>query len=192
MHRLFPSQRGDENIYLVLRVHWFVLFLRILAWLIFVAALILFNRFGKMYLPGLFEGDIGQITRLFIQVYVLFLILSLFLIWVFYYLNAQIVTNMRIVDIDQTGLFAHTVSELHIENIEDVTSETNGLFGTLFNYGMVYVQTAGSRERFEFDNVPNPGAVEKLILDIYSHLPRERTEKVRRRADIHPGAGFNL
>lgn len=172
MRRLFPSQQEDEKVFLVIREHWFHLFLKILVWFIFAAALLLFNRYAPEYLPGLFEDTAGSVTRLFIQVYTLFLTLSLFLIWLSYYLNLQIITDRRIVDIDQTGLFSHTVSELHIENIEDVTSDTKGLFGTLFNYGMVYVQTAASIERFEFDNVPNPAAVEKLILDLYEKNSR--------------------
>jgi hypothetical protein len=72
-----------------------------------------------------------------------------------------------VVDIDQVGLFSHVVSELHIDKIEDVTSETEGIFGTIFNYGQVFVQTAATIERFEFDNVPNPAGIEKLILDLY-------------------------
>lgn len=167
MRRLFPSQQEDEKVFLVIREHWFHLFLKILVWFVFAAALIFFNHYAPEYLPGLFEDTAGSVTRLFIQVYTLFLTLSLFLIWLSYYLNLQIITDRRIVDVDQTGLFSHTVSELHIENIEDVTSDTKGLFGTLFNYGMVYVQTAASIERFEFDNVPNPAAVERLILDLY-------------------------
>ena len=121
--------------------------------------------------------ETGPITNLFTQVYTLFLCLSLLIIWLSYYLNLQIITDRRIVDIDQQGLFSHTISELHIENIEDVTSETKGLFGTLFNYGMVYVQTAASIERFEFDNVPNPAAIEKLILDLYEKSPHEGMHK---------------
>lgn len=167
MRRLFPSQQEDEKVFLVIREHWFHLFLKTLVWFVFAAALLFFNHYAPEYLPGLFEDTAGSVTRLFIQVYTLFLTLSLFLIWLSYYLNLQIITDRRIVDVDQTGLFSHTVSELHIENIEDVTSDTKGLFGTLFNYGMVYVQTAASIERFEFDNVPNPAAVEKLILDLY-------------------------
>ncbi|HVY68137.1 MAG TPA: PH domain-containing protein [Patescibacteria group bacterium] len=165
--KLFPSQLEDETIYLVVREHWFHLFLKILVWAFFAAVLIMFNRFAQTYLPGLLEGNLGQITRLFVQVYTLFLTLSLFLIFVFYYLNVQIITNIRIVDIGQEGLFAHTVSELHIDKIEDATSQTNGVFGTIFNYGDVYVQTAGTVERFEFQDVPNPAAIEKIILDLY-------------------------
>ncbi len=84
-----------------------------------------------------------------------------------YYLNIQIITSLRIVDIDQVGLFSHTIAELHIDKIEDVTSETKGVLGTMFDYGNVFVQTAGTKERFQLDNIPHPGQVEKIILDLY-------------------------
>lgn len=166
-HKLFPSQQETEQIYLVVREHWYHLFLKTLVWAFFGVVLVLFKRYAQTYVPGLFEGQIGQTTSLFIQVYVLFLVLSLFLILIFYYLNMQVITNIRIVDVTQTGLFSHVVSELHIDKIEDVTSKTEGVFGTLFNYGDVYVQTAGTVERFEFLDVPNPAGIEKLILDLY-------------------------
>ncbi|MCX6797314.1 MAG: hypothetical protein NTX98_02440 [Candidatus Doudnabacteria bacterium] len=101
MKRLFSSQQEDEEIYLVVREHWFHLFLKIAMWLIFVIALLVFNRFVPLYAPGLFEEPFGNITKLFTQVYTLFLVLSLFLIWVLYYLNMQIITDRRIVDIHQ-------------------------------------------------------------------------------------------
>jgi hypothetical protein len=165
--KLFPSQQEGETIYLVVREHWVPLFFRVLVWIFFAAVLVLFNIFGRAYLPQLFTGTFGQVTLLFTQVYTLFLTLSLFLIFVFYYLSIQIITSIRIVEIDQAGLFSHTVSELHIDKIEDATSQVNGVFGTLFNYGDVYVQTAGTVDRFEFQNVPNPAGIEKMILDLY-------------------------
>ncbi len=167
MHKLFPSQLDDETVYLVVREHWVHLFLKFLVWVFFAAVLVLFNRFAKINLPDLFLGRTGQITLLFTQVYTLFLALSLFLIWEFYYLNVDIVTSIRIVDVTQTGLFSHTIAEMHIDKIEDVTSETNGILGTIFDYGNVYVQTAGTVERFEFLEVPNPAGIEKMILDLY-------------------------
>ncbi|MEK7161996.1 MAG: PH domain-containing protein [Patescibacteria group bacterium] len=165
--KLFPSQLETETVYLVVREHWVALFLKFLVWVFFAVALVLFNRFAGAYVPAIFEGSWGNITMLGVQIYTLFLTLALFLIFVFYYLNIQIITNIRIVDIDQVGLFSHTISELHIDKIEDVTSNTNGILGTIFNYGDIYVQTAGTVERFEFDNVPNPADIEKLILDLY-------------------------
>jgi hypothetical protein len=147
--------------------------LKILMWAFFAVMLVLFNRFASAYVPNLFEGRTGEVALLFIQVYTLFLVLSLFLIWLFWYLNIQIITNIRLVDIDQVGLFSHVVSELHLENIEDVTSETNGILGTVFDYGNVFVQTAATVERFEFSNVPNPAQIEKLLLDLYEKVPHK-------------------
>jgi hypothetical protein len=85
------------------------------------------------------------------------------------------------VDVSQVGLFSHIISELHIDKIEDVTSQTSGLFGTIFNYGHVFVQTAGTVERFEFLDVPNPAGIEKMILDLYeknSNFAKEGKEIV--------------
>jgi ABC-type multidrug transport system fused ATPase/permease subunit len=165
--KLFPSQQENETIFLVVREHFVPLFLRFLVWVFFAAVLIMFNRFAHAYLPNIYIGTFGQVTLLFTQVYTLFLALSLFLIFVFYYLSLQVITNIRIVEISQEGLFSHTVSELHIDKIEDATSKVNGILGTLFNYGDVYVQTAGTVDRFEFRDVPDPAAIEKLILDLY-------------------------
>jgi ABC-type multidrug transport system fused ATPase/permease subunit len=179
MKKLFPSQLETEKIYLVVREHWVAFFLKLLVWVFFAAALVLFNRFAGQNLPALYEGTWATITLLFTQIYTLFLAVSLFLLFVIYYLNVQIITNIRIVDITQTGLFSHTISELHIDKIEDATSKTKGILGTIFNYGDVYIQTAGTVERFEFENVPNPAEIEKLILDLYeknSNFAKEVSE----------------
>src|SRR4051812_47329007 len=97
--KLFPSQMDNEQIYLVVREHWVHLFLKILIWVFFAAMLVLFNRFAHANLPSLYEGAWGQTTLLFSQVYTLFLALSLLLIFVFYYLNIQVITSLRIVDV---------------------------------------------------------------------------------------------
>ncbi len=165
--KLFPSQMDNEQIYLVVREHWVHLTLKLLAWAFFAAILVIFERWANASLPSLFLGTWGEITLLFTQIYTLLLVMALFLIIVFHYLNIQAITNIRVVDITQEGLFSHTISELHIDKIEDATSQSNGILGTIFDYGDVYVQTAGTAERFDFHNVPNPAGIEKLVLDLY-------------------------
>lgn len=164
---LFPGQQSDESIYILVRQHWVILAKRIFIWLLLAAGLVAFRRYLPILGPELLQGPLGFAVNIFIQIYVLFLLTSLFIIWVLYYLNMYIVTNERIVDVDQKGLFSHHVSELNIEKIEDVTSEVNGVLGHLFDYGTVYIQTAGTKERFDFDNVPNPGHITKTILELY-------------------------
>ncbi len=152
------------------------LVLKFFIWFLLVLALIIFQVYGPQIVPGIFLGQAGQITSVFTILYILFLLLALFVIWVLYYLNIQVITDLRIVDVDQEGLFSHVVSELHIDKIEDVTSKVSGVLGTIFDYGMIFVQTAGAKERFQFYNIPHPGQIEKLILGLYeknSNFARE-------------------
>ena len=162
-----PGLLPGERVYISIREHWIRLVLRLLLWLIFVTPVVAFHYLAPTNLPFLFQGELAKVTELVLQVYYLFLILALFILWLLYYLNLHIITNVRIIDIDQVGLFRHILAELHVDKVEDVTSDTAGFLGNVFNYGNVYVQTAATTERFAFDNVPNPAAIVKLILDLY-------------------------
>lgn len=167
MHELFPGQNEDEKIYIVVREHPVILIIKVLVWLLFVVILFAFRSYGPTALPFLFSGQVATVVSVLQQIYILFLALSLFIIFVLYYLNIHIVTEMRVVDVDQVGLFKHQVSILNISQIEDVTSDTKGILGTLFDFGTVYIQTAGARERFELDNIPHPGKLSKIIIDLF-------------------------
>lgn len=170
---VFPGQQVGEKICLETRQHWMIFFIKFLVWLMFAAILVLSDWAIKTYAPLLNSHPYLEYLSLIKSVYLMFLILGLLILWVMYYLNLQIVTNERIVDITQTSLVNHTISELHLSRIEDVTAEIKGVLGTFLDYGNVFVQTAAETERFVFDRVPNPTAVAKLILDLYEELPEE-------------------
>jgi hypothetical protein len=176
---LFPGQQENEEIRLVIREHWFHLFARLLIWVLFVVVLFAMDKYIPIYLPGLLADPFGNFYALFRNVYTIFMVLGLFMIWALYYLNVQIITNQRIVEVDQASLFIHRVSELDLSKIEDVTGETKGFFGNMFSYGNVYVQTAGKTERFAFQNIPHPDKVEKLILDLYQRYQPEARPETR-------------
>lgn len=179
--QLFPGQQPDERVYLLTRQHWIILAKQIAIWLVFVAVLLLIDPLLEATIPFFLESPFVEILKLFKTIYLMYLIAGLFALWIQYDLNYQIVTNERLVDVDQINLLNHTTSELHMENIEDVTAEIRGVWGTLFNYGTIYVQTAGQKTFFEFNNIPNPHRVAKLILDLYERLPAGFSGKNRGR-----------
>src|SRR5262249_12591180 len=158
------SQQPNETIYLIVREHWFFLVVRLFVVALLFILLMTAQTYGPTVVPGLFSGTAGKVMELMGQIFVLILVFSMFLIWVFYYLNMQIITNLRVVDMDQHGLFSRGISELHIDKIEDVTSESSGPIATIFQYGNVFVQTAGTVDRFEFERVPAPERIVKVIL----------------------------
>jgi uncharacterized membrane protein YdbT with pleckstrin-like domain len=99
----------------------------------------------------------------------MFVINMFFVGWLDYYLDAAIITNERIVDIDQNGLFNRTVSELHFSKIQDATGMCQGILQNVLDFGDVHVQTAGAAREFNIDKVPRPYKIAKLIIPLILH-----------------------
>ncbi len=85
-----------------------------------------------------------------------------------FYLDAWIITNDRLVDVHQISLFARTVAEVDLYQIQDVTSEVHGFWATIFNYGNIYLQTAGPIPKFIIHNVHRPDKLREAIINLSS------------------------
>lgn len=79
--------------------------------------------------------------------------------------NQLIISDLNVTQVLQIGLFSRKVSELTMENVEDVTAEQKGIFPTLLNYGTLKVETAGEQNNFIFKYCPNPNAYAKALQD---------------------------
>ncbi|HCC83972.1 TPA: hypothetical protein DEP96_03945 [Candidatus Uhrbacteria bacterium] len=91
-----------------------------------------------------------------------------------YFLDVWIVTTERVINIEQHGLFSRTVSELRLNQVQDITSETSGFLGTFLTYGNVFIQTAAERERFQFKNIDNPDDVKLTIAKLVAEAKHRR------------------
>jgi membrane protein YdbS with pleckstrin-like domain len=80
--------------------------------------------------------------------------------------NKVVITDQHIVDIDQLGLFNRVVSTLRLEEIQDISASVKGPLQTILQYGSIVIQTAGERENFVFNYIPNPYELEHYILSI--------------------------
>ncbi len=155
----FEFQSANEEILLIVRAHpitqlpWILkgMFLLILMMLLNLALgrflhpsqVIIINFFGLAFVVG----------------YYWFHILS-------YFFNVGIITNVRIVDIDFHAVIYKEVTEARLNKVEDITSKTGGYIASLFNFGNVFVQTAGSELMIEFHNAPRPSDIVRLINNI--------------------------
>lgn len=121
----------------------------------------------------------GMYFALFIMgagLFFLFGLLFLFQYFLDYWCDVFIVTDKRILDIEQKGLFSRTVSELRLYRTQDVTTEIKGILHSLFDYGDVFIQTAGEKQRFIFEDVPHPTQIAKLILELSEKNRAEQLE----------------
>lgn len=126
-----------------------------------------------------FFSEPGYLTLFILggSAFYLFGALFSFQIFVEYWLDVFILTERRILDIDQKGLFSRTVSELRLYRTQDVTAEVKGMLHTILDYGNLYIQTAGEIERFHFEDIPHPNHVAKLILELSEQDRKDHLEE---------------
>jgi hypothetical protein len=183
----FKGQKPKEEILLVVHRHWFDILTQFIV--IFFMLLLFFGGFVfvPILLPSLSE-TFGLNLFYFLQnSFLIFTWLLFFIIWIDYYFDVWIVTNERIVNIEQKGLFSRGVSELELQNIQDITVEVLGIIPTLLNYGNLYVQTAAEKERFLFHNVPDPYAIKDLVMNLQKSYEKKEAHDLGAviRKEIH-------
>ncbi len=163
-----PGKLPDEKIIKVIRKDLFVLFKKFFFIFLLLALPIFFYNviFAPMY-PGLITGPIFYpVFVLAVSAYIIFLWLFLFFSFIDFYLDVWIVTNERLIDICQEGFFSRTVAEHRLYRVQDVTSEVHGITATVLKYGNVYVQTAGTKQRFCFEEISDPEKIRDMIIKL--------------------------
>ncbi len=171
----FEGKKEDEVVIIFLHRHWYTLFSKML--FVFVGALIpvaLVVVFGSLILQY-------QMMSVFVLLWSLWIMILWFLtfyILTMYTLETWVVTNIRIINSTQCGFFDRRISELSLDNIQDVSVNMEGMVPTMMNYGQVEIQTAATERRFNFINVPNPQTVKDEIMRLvaeHKKVNRDRT-----------------
>lgn len=174
----FPGREPDETIMMAIRRHPVVIGKRITAFVIslfipVVIGIVLNSLTTWLDDPtSLFPAIVVLVASL----YYLMVCLAMYHTWVNYYLDLWVVTNERVVSIDQRGIFDRKVSALQLDRIQDVTSEVRGFVASMFKYGTVELQTAGKDEHFVFTQVPNAEKVASQILEMHEQYIAARQQ----------------
>lgn len=178
-----PNQKKDEKVLRFVRRHWIAVFKIVLAFVLLAGIPIGIGlHYWEVIYPWLAKPVFGPLITMMIGTYFLFVWLFAFIEFTDYYLDTWIVTNKRILDIEQRGLFNRTSSELHLTEVQDCTAETKGILQTVLDYGHVHVQTAGEQNRFKFKLVPRPERLKQFILEVAERHKREHQARTLRQA----------
>lgn len=162
-----PGQHLGERAVLILHHHWYIFFRASVGFLLLLLLPLGLGWMFQYALPSVFDHPIiFSALTIALHIYVL-------AIWIFFanfflelYLDVWIVTSSRVIDIEQHGLFARTISELHLDRIQDITTTSRGIAATTFGFGSITVTTAEAKERFQFQDMPDPEAVRTLIFKL--------------------------
>lgn len=165
LNKRIHNPRPGEYIILYIHRHWIVLLWAVLKFLaLAIIPVILFILYSSQAVMD-WAGLGGLIFILSSSVYYLFIWLLLFNNLLDHFLDIWIVTNERIINIEQVNLFSRIVAEKQLDKMQDITVITHGFLPTMFNYGNVFIQTAGSVERFIFRQISHPKRVANTIME---------------------------
>lgn len=150
------NMRPGEQVTMVLRRHWIVYVM--LGTYVLVGcffALTLFLLIGNTVFSWL-------VALLFTMMFCLFLYIE----WLNHELDMYIVTNNRIIGVEQISFLNRKVTECNLGQVQEVNSETKGFFANVLNYGTIYIQTAGSSANLKMDFAPDPLQSSRKVLNI--------------------------
>ncbi len=176
LHHL-PNQLPNEELVYFLRRHPITLTSLFFTFAIVLATPIALAWYIFSFEPTWWQSTTGQpLAVLLASAIFLFAWLFLYQQYLDYYLDSWIVTTKRILNIEQTGLFSRTVSELRLYRVQDVTATVNGLLPTMLNYGNVEIQSAGAKVRIVFEEIPRPNDIAKRVLELSERERREQLD----------------
>lgn len=164
----FEDQRPEEKIFVFLRRHpvAFLPQILVIAGVAVVAFIlvIIFSVAGSEFIAR--ESLVDEWLVVGLSAFFLFAGTFFMVSWIDFYLDIYIVTDTRLVDIDQERMFHRAISELTFEQVEDVRCVIKGVLGTFFDFGMIEIQTAGSQRNFFFEQIAHPRTVAQIIIDL--------------------------
>jgi len=152
-HRFFVSylDNGERILYIA---HKHVLMLKVssaktsfLGIVLPVLGFLLFPRFILIFAVWILVGVIGLIYHFFD-----------------WYLDAWVLTNAGVIDIDGDGFFSFTSTRVDYHMIEGMSYTVQGFLGTVFNYGTITLDKLGAKTSVVLKDASNPKALERLVM----------------------------
>lgn len=166
----FDAQASTEKIILVLRKHPITQIPWVLSAILAAFLPVLFSSISLLdFLPPNYQLAAAMGWYMLLIGFILEKILQ-------WFYNVYIITDERIIDVDFISLIYKNISSAKLDNIEDVTATTGGAIQSVFNFGTIKIQTAAEKNEFEFEEVPKPAKVARLLNELLLEEEREKLE----------------
>lgn len=153
-HNRFPGLLPGEEVRLIMRKHrvtlipfYFVVLLIALVPLLMVTLFFSNINISPVTSALMISSGLGA--------FYLGLFTTAFIFYINHRYDIGVITNLRVLDINQSAVFFSKFSEVPLSEIKDVKGEINGIFGYLFHYGRITIQITGSKHRFIFNAMPD-------------------------------------
>lgn len=150
--------RSGEKVEIVVRRHWIVF------WLVGLYALVgvIISLSILLFLNTAWAHILNIVFWMFFSIF-------LYIEWLNHELDMFVITNNRIVWVEQKSFLNRGVTECNLGQVQEVNSITKWILANIFNYGTISIQTAGNMTNLEMTFAPLPLNQSRKILNIVDH-----------------------
>ncbi len=173
---LFP---GEEMVF-VMRKHWIVDLICFLKWFFWGIGVVAMVSGGAYYLGLHWGTPTAYILGAILCMYLTIITLSSFIGWLNEELDVIVVTNDRVIDITQVGLFHRNIIETRLEHVQDAMGSVKGFFNTLFNWGEIHIRTANDVGEFFIDMIPDPHDMARKIFSLANEAKKREHKMLQK------------
>ena len=166
---------GEELIIQPLRRHWIVYFdiatilAAALAYTIFMMAMQSWLRI----IPS-------PVHWLILVSSWLYLLQVVYIRWMNNQLDVTVVTNKRILDLEQTGFLSRKISECTLSRVQEVNAQKGGILGNLLHFGDISIHTSADKSDFNIRWIHHPLTNARRIhsmVDTYRHVGKDLSSR---------------
>ncbi|MCL5795085.1 MAG: hypothetical protein M1338_01890, partial [Patescibacteria group bacterium] len=152
----FAGQNAEEKVLEVIRAHWKFFIKPIFKILVLLIILgILFRFFGA-----------SSVTSYATYVVLIWVIYIIAINWFRWANTIYLLTNHRIVCVQQVSFFKRVVAEAILENILFMSHKIEGVANTMLNVGSIHIRTSGvSEEEIVMRDIANPYEIQQEITE---------------------------
>ncbi len=150
----------DETILLEVHKHWLGILIH--AFILSVLAIIPLS-IGVLVVPYTALNATTSAYLFFGALWVFFVWTMFFVMWTNYYLDTLVITNKRLIDMEQFVLFSRDEVVIPLQHIEDIKVEVRGFVATVLGFGDLQIQTAGAVRETITEKIMRPHLVRTCL-----------------------------
>lgn len=144
--------KDNEKLIFTLHRHWIILVFHFLYFIALFATSVVILRYQESIIALFGSGFFWWGISLYWIIFLTFMLLN----WINDELDLFIITDSRIISIDQISALSRSVSECSLDRVQEVNAHTAGILQTIFGFWDVHIRTASETSNMVIQFAPNP------------------------------------
>jgi len=137
-------------------------------WIVFIKIIWIFIS-GLIVTAASYSFWTSRYIDLIMVVFWMIWSMFIYIEWLNHELDLYIITNNRIIWVDQVSFLNRKVSECNLWQVQEVWNQTKWFWANILNYWTVKIQTAWNATNFIMDLCPRPIEHSREILNEVDH-----------------------